>query len=160
MRSIFLDCVEKSLKQYGFMENYNMDLAESILFDQYQDQLIVLTSSELKLGIVLEKEQVQILLTSVNSDEWFDLSSVTYLLSEGRDDWVFQNLRSSPNPEIITKRIGELMQVFQKYYIQIVSFFTSNEEYDLRINTLKQSMDQRWRERRKKFEPKKRLLFF
>jgi hypothetical protein len=159
MNSLFYDCVNKSMEKFGLSEKFDIDMSKSILMDRYQDQIAVFVSEKLKVGFVLDKEQVNFLITSLSSTDWFSLSSLTIFLSNGKEDWIFEDLRRPISSQYIEAQMDKLINIFQKYQEQLLTFFTIDNEYDQRIILLRQSMNKRWEERSAKLA-KKRLFWF
>ena len=58
MTQSFYDAIIKSWQQYSFAKLFEIDLLESTLFDDYRAQIAVLKSSRIKVGVVLDRLQV------------------------------------------------------------------------------------------------------
>ncbi len=58
MSASFYDLAIRLVLQFPFAHHFKEDLSESILYDQLYDQILVMTSKDIKIGLTLEKAQV------------------------------------------------------------------------------------------------------
>jgi hypothetical protein len=54
----FYDLAIRQISKFHFANQFKVDPSQSILYDQLYDQILVMISKDIKLGITLERAQV------------------------------------------------------------------------------------------------------
>jgi len=82
MVNSFYEIVIQELDKFSFFSHFEVDLKNSILINNSSDQILILNSVLYQIGITLEKGRVIILLASPDSNEWFDINTLTAFLGK------------------------------------------------------------------------------
>ena len=134
MTNQFYETAIEEFNKFSFSHDFEVDLKKSILINNASDQILILTSSFYQIGITLEKARVIILLALPDSNEWFDINTLTAFLgieTATKEDY------TKPRKDKINDQIRRSLENVNKNQVAIREFFKADEALEARINLLR-----------------------
>jgi hypothetical protein len=157
MQVSFYDLAIRQVSKFPFANQFKVDLSQSILHDRLYDQLLVMISKDIRIGITIEKAQVVLQISPLTHAEWFDVEMLISYILKNNDCQVFIRPQERITIELIEKRLGVLLAMFQNHYDQITKILTEDQDFENKINNLRQFRNKLWEEQTNK---RKKLWFW